>query len=100
MAPSVLKWFKVYCGFMVGLYILCILMGAAAFLIGPEELNYGRPGGEPVEVFYVMATVMLLLGLIFSALFAAPFFLDPKPGVWIFDTVLICIGFLSCLTLP
>ncbi len=100
LPPSVLKWFKVYCGFLVLIYIFTTLVAVAGFFIPPEELNRGSSEGPPTWLFYLIVALMLLASLIFAGLFSAPFFLKPKPWVWVLDLVLICIGFLSCATIP
>jgi len=97
--PPVLTWFKIYCGFMVALYVMTALLFAAGLFINPAELEKGTEG-PPVWLFYVIIAVAVLGCLMFAGAFASPFFLSPKPWVWTFNVVLICIGMLSCLTMP
>ncbi|HUP45086.1 MAG TPA: hypothetical protein VM779_06200, partial [Thermoanaerobaculia bacterium] len=88
-APPVVTWFKVYAGIMCLLYLLVIAGGVFFLLIPATE-----------EEAWIMGLVFFAIGLPLLAVFAASLFLPPKPWVWIYDIVLICLGFTSCLTLP
>ena len=89
--PPVVKWFKVYAGVMCAIYLLLIAVGGL-FLVIPDL--------AAEEDSWIMTVVFLAVGLPFLALFGAALFLAPKPWVWIYDIVLICLAFTSCLTLP
>lgn len=89
--PPVVKWFKVYAAVMCALYVLLIALGGLWLVI---------PDLAADEDAWIMTVVFLAVGLPFLALFGAALFLPPKPWVWIYDIVLICLGFTSCLTLP
>jgi MFS family permease len=90
--PPVVTWFKVYAGFMSILYLLVAAL-SLLFFVGFIEQD-DRTGA-------VIAGVALLgVGGLFFALFAVSFILKPRPGVWIYDLVLIALGLTSCLTIP
>ena len=46
----------------------------------------------------VTGWILLVAGILFLVASALPFFLKPKPWVWVYDLVIICSGMLStCL---
>lgn len=92
--PPVIIWFRIYAAALAGLYLLCTIAGVALLLMPPDWLDSTR--AEMV----LMGVVFAGMGLPFAALFAAGLFLPRKPWVWIYDIVLIAIGFGSCCILP
>lgn len=92
--PPVVMWFKVYAAALALLYALCVIGGIALLIIPPDWLDSER--GELV----FPGIIFVVMGLPFCALFVAGIFLPPRPWVWIFDLVLIAIGFGSCCILP
>ena len=40
------------------------------------------------------------MGLLFFAASLVPFLFKPRPWLWVYDLVIICIGFTSLCTLP
>lgn len=87
-------WFIVYCVLMAVMCLGGCAVGSIFFLVDPAELEM-----EPVEAKLVGA---IYIG--FSTLFFVPFavapFLPRRKWVWIYDLVMICLGFTSCCTLP
>lgn len=98
--PTVITWFKVYAIVMAIIYLMVLLAGIGLFAfpnLAPEEFATGSPD-EKIMV-YIYGVVFVVLG---AALFVAYLFgviLKPKPWVWIFNMVLICIGLSGCPTL-
>ncbi|HUP43957.1 MAG TPA: hypothetical protein VM779_00450 [Thermoanaerobaculia bacterium] len=90
-APPVVTWFKVYAGIMCLLYLL-VIAGGMFFLLFPDATD-----GEDA---WIAGIIFFAIGLPLLVTFGASLFLPPKPWVWIYDIVLICLGFTSCLTLP
>ena len=92
--PQVVKWFKVYCWVLVVCYLLVTAMSMMFFLVSPEELEM------PAIIAKVTGTIMLLLGsgLLVASLLGV--FLAPKPWVWAYSLVLICLGMTSACFLP
>ena len=92
--PPVLTWFRVYSGAMAALYALVVVLGIF-FAVAPAAWLEMEPGEN-----YVIAIICIAVGIPFVAAFLAPFFLAPRPWVWVYDLVLIAIGFGSCCILP
>lgn len=95
--PRVVFWYRVYCGAMVALYLLCLLAGIGLLLF-QEELTSGEPEGD----FGVMmsGSLLFVLGFLLAAAFLASFFLPRKRSSWIYHLVMICLGMTSVCTLP
>jgi len=91
--PAVVTWFKVYAAAMAVLYLFVIALGGL-FLINPEWLDE-----ESFEA-RMMGVICIGMGIPLAAIFAAALFLPRRPWVWIYDLVLIAIGFMSCCILP
>ncbi|MBN2369790.1 MAG: hypothetical protein JXO72_04830 [Vicinamibacteria bacterium] len=96
--PGVVTWYRVYCGLMALLYFAL----AAAGIIGlffMEELTSGSNAMSPL-VALLMLLMWIALGLVFGAVFVAPFFLSRRPWAWIYHLVLIAIGMTSPCCMP
>jgi hypothetical protein len=93
-APPVIKWFKVYAGFMAALYGLLTLIGLVLVVVsfGDEELGMAER--------LILASVFLILCGGLTAIFAFALFAPRSSWVWVYDIVLIAIGLTSCLTIP
>lgn len=94
--PKVVVWYRVYCGFMAAIYLLCIV-GGVAVLAFRDEIAAGDPD-TPVELLVFYGFMLLVLGLVLSGAYVASFFLPRERWAWIFHLVLICIGLTSCCT--
>jgi hypothetical protein len=94
--PKVLAWFKAYSALFAALYLACAGCSLIFFLVDPGMLEPGTTKGEAILV----GLILLLIGLVFAAAFTLPFFLQPRPWVWIYDLVLICIGLTSPCCMP
>lgn len=92
--PSAHKWYVGYCIFMALLYLASAAIGIVFLFVEPAD-----PQMNADEV-RVMGVVILLMGLVFSAPYAAAPFLPRKSWVWVFGLVLICIGLTSLCLLP
>jgi hypothetical protein len=84
-APPVVFWFKMYAGFLCLLYLLVAAFGVVFLVVDPAEFDM-----EEVEARIIGIIYLILL----------PFFLRPRPWVWIYDLVIICIGMTSACMLP
>eukprot|EP00188_Purpureofilum_apyrenoidigerum_P002572 Plantae.Rhodophyta-Purpureofilum_apyrenoidigerum.ctg26398.p1 GENE.Plantae.Rhodophyta-Purpureofilum_apyrenoidigerum.ctg26398~~Plantae.Rhodophyta-Purpureofilum_apyrenoidigerum.ctg26398.p1 ORF type:complete len:127 (+),score=14.04 Plantae.Rhodophyta-Purpureofilum_apyrenoidigerum.ctg26398:168-548(+) len=87
--PGVITWFKIYAGFLSFIYFLVAAASLIFFLVDPAELEMQQ--AEAV----VMGVVLLGLGGVFCLAFGIPLFLAPRPWVWIYDLVIICLGMTS-----
>ena len=89
--PKPLFWFRVYAGFMAAIYIFVMIIGIG-FLI----FDFGID--EPA-ISILMAIIYIALGLLFGGAYLLTYFLKPSPFSWVYDLVLICIGFGGCPTI-
>jgi hypothetical protein len=94
MQPPVVMWFKVYSAAMAVLYLLTTIFGIVLLFVPPELLEMEK--AETVLIGAICAG----MGLPFAGAFGAALFLPRKPWVWIYDIVLIAVGFGSCCILP
>jgi hypothetical protein len=90
MKPTVVTWFKVYCAVLTFVYLLLIPGGLVYLLLDPATLQM-----EPLEAKLVGIT-FLVLAIPLAITSVLPFFLPPKPWVWVYSLVLICLGMTSC----
>ena len=97
--PSVVFWYRVYCGFMAALYAL-VMVGGVAFLLLSPEIAGSEKDELPQAVLLAYGAFLVVLGLFLTAAFAAPFFLAPRSWVWVYGIVLIAIGLTSCCLWP
>ena len=95
--PPVMKWFRVYAGFMAALYILCaigsLFMYAYASSMADEETS-------ELEV-RIMAIILFVICFVLAVAFLVPFFVERKRWVWVYNVVLIALGLGSgCTIIP
>jgi hypothetical protein len=88
--PGVILWFKLYSGFLSFLYLLCAGASLIFLLVDPVELEM-----DPVAAKLV-GVGLLVVGLALFVACLLPLLLPRKPWVWIYDLVIICIGFTGC----
>jgi len=98
-APRVVFWFRVYCGFMTAVYAL-LGLASIGLIVFSAEIAASDKDEMPRAFVLAYAIFLVVLGLALAAAFAAPFFLAPKPWVWIYDLVLIAVGLTSCACWP
>lgn len=92
--PQVVLWFKVYAAILALVYLGATLVSFGLLFVDRSDPDMP----EIVSLF-----LLLLLGgtsLVCLGVFAAAIFLQPKPWVWIYDLVLICLGFTSVCSMP
>lgn len=87
-------WFKIYAGVLVLLYLAMTAISLVFFLMDPAELEMGRTEA------LVVGSIVLVVGLVFTAASAVPFFAGPRPWSWVYSIVLICLGMTSACFLP
>ncbi len=92
--PKVIWWFKVYAGFMCGLYLITAGFSLIFFLADPAKLEI------PAITERAIGALLLVLGLAFFGAFLLPFIAKPRPWLWTYDLVLICIGMTGACILP
>lgn len=92
--PKVVWWFKIYSGFMCLLYVFVAAFSLLLFVADPEDFDM-----SPAEA-RVIGALLLVLGLVLLAAFLLPLVLRPRPWLWTYNLVLICIGMTSACILP
>jgi hypothetical protein len=92
--PPVVIWFKIYCGFLCVLYLATAAVSLVFFLADPADL-----GMSTLEA-RLLGGVLLLMGLGLFLACLLPLLLSPRPWVWTYDLVLICLGMTSPCFLP
>ena len=92
-APPVVFWFKVYVVMNAVMYLViaALLAAVAVFASGSFREEIGP--------------AVLLLGIagacvFFAIAYLASLFFPRRPWSWVYDLVVICLGFTGCLTLP
>jgi hypothetical protein len=92
--PKVIGWFKVYCGFLCLLYMAVAALSLLFLLPDPADLKM-----SPVEARLV-GMLLLVLGLGFFGVCLLPLIVRPRPWLWVYDLVVICLGMTSACILP
>ncbi|MFA5191960.1 MAG: hypothetical protein WC740_14615 [Verrucomicrobiia bacterium] len=92
--PTVVKWFKVYCGVLCFLYLCVAALSLVFFLVSPKELDMSELGA------CIMAFFLLGSGLVLFGVCLAPFVVTPRPWVWGYGMGLICLGMTSACFVP
>ncbi len=92
--PAVVIWLKVYCGILAFVYLLFAFISLIFFFADPAELEMA-----PAET-QLVGSVFLIMGTALFIVFLIPILLGPRPWLWIYDIVVICIGFTSICCLP
>lgn len=92
-APQVVFWYKVYVALNALLYlaITAILAAIGIFAPGALEDELG-----PAILLFVMAGACTFFALAYLVSLGFP----RRPWAWVYDLVVICIGFTGCFTLP
>ena len=91
--PPVYTWFVVYCVLMALLNLLLAVIGIGLMFTEPDE-------DMSAAEAKLMASMFLILGLVFFVSYGSVPFLPRKSWVWVFGLVLICLGLTSTCLLP
>ncbi|MFQ3578264.1 MAG: hypothetical protein SNJ52_04565 [Verrucomicrobiia bacterium] len=92
--PKVLLWFKLYCGFLCLLYLACATSSLFFFFADPSDTEMSVTTARIIGVFF------LLTGIVLFVICLIPLILAPRPWLWTFDLVVICLGMTSACCLP
>jgi hypothetical protein len=92
--PGVWPWFIAYCVLMALMYAVLALAGVAILLGGPTQ-----PNQDPL-VALTQGACFLVFCVPLTVIYAVAPFLPRRPGVWVYDLVLICLGLTSICCLP
>ena len=92
--PPVIKWFRFYCWVLCVMYLAVAAFSLMFFLADPVELEMSRMAA------LVMGVCVLLMGLGLLVASLLPLVLRPRPWLWTYDLVIICLGMTSACFLP
>ncbi|CAN5756878.1 hypothetical protein BH23PLA1_BH23PLA1_10060 [soil metagenome] len=95
-SPQVWTWFVVYCVVMCLFALLSVGLGVLVLML--PQLD-PQADIEP-EMAMIMGGAYIVIGLILVLPYLIAPFLPKRPWVWVFDLVLICLGFTNCCTIP
>ncbi len=92
--PRVVIWFKIYSGVLCVLYFLTAAASLIFFLADPADLEMSA--GEARAI----AAVLLVMGVVLLAVCLVPLVTQPRPWLWTYDLVIICMGMTSACFVP
>jgi hypothetical protein len=92
--PKVILWFKIYSGFLCLLYLCTAAFSLVFFLTDPTDTEM------PAIAARITGALLLVLGLGLFGACLLPLVLRPRPWLWTYDLVIICIGMTSACILP
>jgi len=87
--PAVIFWFKFYAGSLCFLYLLTAGFSFFFFFADPSQTEIPKVTAQLIGVF------MLVVSLVLIAACLLPFLLAPRPWLWVYNLVIICLGMTS-----
>ncbi len=94
--PPVVVWYKAYCALLTFTYMAVAALGVF-FIVARHSLADAE---NPPEGFLLGGLVCVVVGSFFAAPCLAALFLPPRPWVWIYHLVIICVGMTSACCIP
>jgi hypothetical protein len=92
--PKVITWFNVYCIFLCVIYLAVALFPVLIFFLASDDPEMPR-------AFAIMiGGLFALMGMVLFAMSLLPLVLRPRPWLWTYDLVIICLGMTSACFLP
>ena len=92
--PKVVGWFKVYAGFLAFIYFVCAGLSLIFFLVDPVDLEMD------VAVAQLTGALLLVVGVGLFIVCFLPLVLNPRPWMWTYDLIVICLGMTSACFWP
>ena len=92
--PKVVTWFKGYCWLLATCSLTVILLFLWAFIDCSEADEIGVTEGR------ILASIFIFLGLVMLAISLLGVYLRPRPWVWTYSLVLICLGMTTGWLMP
>lgn len=92
--PKVIFWFQVYCWVLCVMYLAVAAFSMTFFMIPAEDMDM------PPYLSLLMGILFLLIGLLLLAASMLPLLLRPRPWLWTYNLVIICLGMTSACFLP
>lgn len=93
--PGVISWFKLYTGFLCLLYLLPTI---AVFLSLFSATSAATDMFKEVGPVFAVLVSLLALALFVACLL--PLILKPRPWLWTYNLIIICLGMTSACMLP
>ena len=87
-------WYRVYCGFMVALYLVVTIGGIFLAIYQPATNR------QSAQEMLITGVVYAAIGAFCLVIFATALFLPRKPWNWIVGIVAIALGMTSCCFMP
>lgn len=92
--PPVIIWFKLYTGFLTLVYFALTVLSLVFFTVDPALLD-----ASPSEAKIIGLALLVIGGILFGVCLL-PLIVQPRPWVWVYDLVVICLGMTSACFLP
>lgn len=92
--PQVILWFKIYTGFLTFTYLFVVAF--SIFLLFGDQSNTDMADAEA----FIMGSLLLAVGVVLFVICLLPLVLAPRPWLWTFNLVIICLGMSSACFLP
>jgi MFS family permease len=92
--PAVLPWFHAYCWLLCVLYLGVVAFSLVFCFADPADLEMPRAAAV------VVGTLILVMGVTLFVASSIPLLLRPRPWLWTYGLVLICLGMTSACFLP
>lgn len=92
--PKVVFWFQVYCWVLCVMYLAVAAFSMVFFTLPAEEMDMPQP------LSYLMGLLFLVMGLVLMLACMLPLLLRPRPWLWTYNLVIICLGMTSACFLP
>ncbi|NNE94319.1 MAG: hypothetical protein HKN23_21940 [Verrucomicrobiales bacterium] len=96
--PTVVTWFYVYNAFMILMAIATVLLGVF-FFGNPPEAMLAELTEEDKMVFQIYGVLFPVCGAPMAIAHLIAFFIKPRPGSWVYNLILICLGLTGCPTI-
>ncbi len=87
--PAVIFWFKFYSASLCFLYLLTA--GISLYLIFGDTASMEMPGSFAM----IMGIVLLVVSIALMVACFLPLVLVPRPWLWVYNLVIICLGMTS-----
>jgi hypothetical protein len=92
--PTVVIWFKVYAGFLCLVYAALVVAGVALLFVDLDVPAEEQAGLRVATILIFSMCVPL------AVIFFVPLVVPPRPWVWTYSLILICLGMTSVCFLP
>jgi hypothetical protein len=99
-SPPVIAWFHAYSVIFVLMYLAVAAFGIVFFVVDPATFKTELDMEMEPMFAKIMGAVFIIMGLGFAVVSAIPLLFSPRPWVWVYSLVLICLGLTSPCFLP